>query len=211
MNYSDSELSTSRTDEESLVEAGVQLLPVIARALFSSISALGTEFGLTPAQVKVLLQLGTRRQMTVGEIAAALDCSMPAASELVDRLVDAGHLLRASDPADRRRVLIAATPASQQISAQLRELREAQVRYALDQLEPEERPIFLKSLQALVAGLAGAHWASSLAGCLGAPAGSGDRGTADPVSSADSASALPIRESRTAREPIHSRSLRGSS
>jgi DNA-binding MarR family transcriptional regulator len=78
---------------------------------------------------------------------------MPAASELVDRLVDAGHLVRASDPADRRRVLIAATPATEQISAHLRELREAQVRYALDQLEPEERPIFIKSLEALVAGL----------------------------------------------------------
>jgi DNA-binding MarR family transcriptional regulator len=210
MNYSDPELSISRTDEESLIEAGVQLLPVIARALFSSISALGTAFGLTPAQVKVLLQLGTRRQMTVGEIAAALDCSMPAASELVDRLVDAGHLLRASDPADRRRVLIAATPASQQISAHLRELREAQVRYALDQLEPAERPIFVKSLQALVAGLAETQGASSLASCLGAPAGSIDRSTSEPVSSADSASALPLRESRPTKEPNHPRSVRGS-
>ncbi|HEX2281775.1 MAG TPA: MarR family transcriptional regulator, partial [Thermomicrobiales bacterium] len=165
-----------------MIEAGVQLLPVIARALFSSISALGTTFGLTPAQVKVLLQLGTRRQMTVGEIATGLDCSMPAASELVDRLVDAGHLIRASDPADRRRVLIAATPASQQISADLRELREAQVRYALDQLEPEERPIFVKSLQALVAGLAGAQGASSLAGSPCAPSAVADRGSVDSVS-----------------------------
>ena len=210
MNYSDVEISTSRTDEESLVGAGIQLLPAIARALFSSISALGTAFGLTPAQVKVLLHLGTRQQMTVGEIAAALDCSMPAASELVDRLVDAGHLLRASDPADRRRVLIAATPASQQISAHLRELREAQVRYALDQLEPEERPIFVKSLQALVAGLAETQGTPSLAGCRGAPAANVDRSTADPVSSADSASAPPLRESRTTKESIHSGSLRGS-
>src|SRR5215210_183073 len=153
MNYSESELSSTRTDKEPLVGAGVRLLPVIAKALFSAISDLGNDFGLTPAQVKVLLQLGTRRQMTVGEIATALSCSMPAASELVDRLVDAGHLLRASDPADRRRVLVAPTPASQQISAHLRELREAQVRHALDQLEPEERPIFIKSLEALVAGL----------------------------------------------------------
>jgi DNA-binding MarR family transcriptional regulator len=152
MNYSDPEISSSRTDE-ALVQAGMQLLPVIAKALFSAISDLGNAFGLTPAQVKVLLQLGTRQQMTVGEIAAALSCSMPAASELVDRLVDAGHLLRASDPTDRRRVLIAATPASQQISVHLCELREAQVRYALDQLEPEERPTFIKSLEALVAGL----------------------------------------------------------
>jgi DNA-binding MarR family transcriptional regulator len=153
MNYSEPEISNNRTDEESLVQAGMQLLPVIAKALFSAISDLGNDFGLTPAQVKVLLQLGTHRQMTVGEIAAALSCSMPAASELVDRLVDAGHLLRASDPADRRRVLVAPTPASQRISAQLHELREAQVRCALDQLEPDERPTFIKSLEALVTGL----------------------------------------------------------
>src|SRR5215218_1088170 len=153
MNYSDTELSATRTNEEALVEAGVQLLPVIAKALFSAISGLGNAHGLTPAQVKVLLQLGTRRQMTVGEIASALDCSMPAASELVDRLVDAGHLLRASDPGDRRRVLIAATPASQRISDHLCEQRKAQVRYALDQLEPEERPTFIKSLEALITGL----------------------------------------------------------
>src|SRR5829696_8925058 len=157
MNYSGTEISTTRTDDEALVEAGVQLLPVIAKSLFSAISSLGNAFGLTPAQVKVLLQLSTRRQMTVGEIAAALDCSMPAASELVDRLVDAGHLLRASDPADRRRVLIAATPASRRISAKLCELRQAQVRYALDQLEPGERPTFVKSLEALIAGLAHAE------------------------------------------------------
>src|SRR5215217_4540046 len=180
MNYSDSELSSTRTDEEPLVQAGIQLLPVIARALFSAISDLGNDFGLTPAQVKVLLQLGTHQQMTVGEIAAALSCSMPAASELVDRLVDAGHLLRASDPADRRRVLIAATPASQRISAHLCELREAQVRYALDQLEPEERPTFVKALQALVAGLVRTQQVPLIDGCPGAPAGSIDRSPADP-------------------------------
>src|SRR5829696_3735432 len=153
MNYSGPEISNNRTDSERLVEAGTDLLPVIAKALFSAISNLGNAFGLTPAQVKVLLQLGTRQQMTVGEIAAALSCSMPAASELVDRLVDAGHLVRASDPTDRRRVLVTATPESERISFRLREIREAQVRYALDQLPPEDRPAFIRSLEALIAGL----------------------------------------------------------
>ena len=210
MNYSDTELSTTRTDLEALVEAGVQLLPVIAKALFSAISGLGHAHGLTPAQVKVLLQLGTRRQMTVGEIASALDCSMPAASELVDRLVDAGHLLRASDPSDRRRVLIAATPASQQISAHLCELREAQVRYALHQLEPEERPIFIKSLEALIAGLAHASDASLPDGCPGASPASVDRSLANPVLAADPALALQVPEGRVTKEPIRTALLRGS-
>ena len=210
MNYSDLELSTTRTDDEALIEAGVQLFPVIARALFSAISSLGNAFGLTPAQVKVLLQLGTRRQMTVGEIAAGLDCSMPAASELVDRLVDAGHLLRASDPADRRRVLIAATPDAQRISAQLRELREAQVRYALAQLEPEERPTFIKSLEALIAGLTHAQETPLLGGCDGAPAGSVDQAPANPVPLTDPAPAPQGLDGQLPSNPVHSRSLRGS-
>jgi DNA-binding MarR family transcriptional regulator len=210
MNYSDAELSTSQRDEEALIEAGVHMLPVIAKALFSSISGLGTAHGLTPAQVKVLLQLGRRRQMTVGEIAAALDCSMPAASELVDRLVDAGHLLRATDPADRRRVLVAATPASQRISAHLCELRQAQVRYALDQLAPEERPIFVKSLEALIAGLAHAGDASLRDECPGAPAASVDPSLANSVSAADPALAPQVHEDRLTKDPIRSASLRGS-
>ena len=210
MNYSDTELSPTRTDEGALVDAGVQLLPVISKALFSAISGLGNAHGLTPAQVKVLLQLGTRRQMTVGEIAGALDCSMPAASELVDRLVDAGHLLRASDPADRRRVLIAATPASQQISAHLCELREAQVRYALDQLEQEERPIFIKSLEALIAGLAHAQRTSSLAECSDPPAANFDISPAGPISPASPAPAPQVRKGQLNKDPGRSPSLRGS-
>ena len=210
MNYSGSEISTTRTDDEALVEAGVQLLPVIAKALFSAISSLGNAFGLTPAQVKVLLQLGTRRQMTVGEIATALDCSMPAASELVDRLVDAGHLHRASDPADRRRVLIAATPDSQRIGAHLRELREAQVRHALDQFAPEERPIFIKSLEALIAGLTHAQGDSLLDRCLGAPAGSVDGSSTSADSTADSAPAPQLSASQVTRRPLRSPTLRGS-
>src|SRR5215217_3907501 len=210
MNYSDSELSSTRTDEEPLVQAGIQLLPVIARALFSAISDLGNDFGLTPAQVKVLLQLGTHQQMTVGEIAAALSCSMPAASELVDRLVDAGHLLRASDPADRRRVLIAPTPASQRISAHLCELREAQVRCALDQLEPGERPTFVKSLEALIAGLAHAEDVPPLDMCPGAPPASVDPNPVNSGSATDPAITSQVREGRVTREPFRSPSLRGS-
>lgn len=131
----------------------MELLPLIAASLFAGISQLGQTYRLTPAQVKVLLHLGHRERMTVGEIAAALVVSMPAASELVDRLVEAGHLVRTADPNDRRRVLVAATPEARRIGAELRELRRAQLRHALDQLAPEERPAFARSLRALVTGL----------------------------------------------------------
>jgi DNA-binding MarR family transcriptional regulator len=153
MNYSESERSIRATDDEDLIEAGLELLPLIGASLFAGISHLGQTYRLTPAQVKVLLHLGHRERMTVGEIAAALAVSMPAVSELVDRLVDAGHLVRTADPNDRRRVLIAATPEARRIGAELRELRRAQLRHALDHLAPEERPVFVRALRALVAGL----------------------------------------------------------
>jgi DNA-binding MarR family transcriptional regulator len=209
MNYSDAEISTSRREDEPLVEAAVQLLPVLAKAFFSAITSLGNAYGLTPAQVKVLLHLGTHRQMTVGEIAAALPCSMPAASELVDRLVDAGHLVRASDPSDRRRVLVAATPDSERISSHLREIREAQVRHALNQLSPNDRPTFIRSLQALIAGLTHAEgtleteYQSTAAPCSD---------SSPVVASEHSASAPPdltLEQHHPARDTAGARSLQG--
>jgi DNA-binding MarR family transcriptional regulator len=153
MNHSASELFTIRTEDDALVEAAVELLPGIGKALYRALSDIGTAHGLTPAQVKVLLHLGAHGQMTMSEIAAGLASSLPAASELVDRLVEAGHLVRAADPSDRRRVLIDASPAAAHVAAELRELRRAQMHLALARLSPEERPVFVKSLQALVAAL----------------------------------------------------------
>jgi DNA-binding MarR family transcriptional regulator len=152
MNYSGSE-GLRKADEEDAIEAGLELLPLIGASLFAGITHLGQTYRLTPAQVRVMLHLGHRERMTVGEIATALGVSMPAASELVDRLVEAGHLVRTTDPNDRRRVFITATPEARRIGTQLRELRRAQLRQALDHLSPEERPAFVRALRALVAGL----------------------------------------------------------
>jgi DNA-binding MarR family transcriptional regulator len=153
MNYSENEYSGSRTDNDATIAAALELLPRIGPALFGSISRLAQAHRLTPAQMKVVLQVGTHGQMTIGDLADRLGVSMPSTSEIVDRLVDAGHLVRASDPADRRRVLIAATPEAREISKELDNVRRKQLQHALDQLTPAERPYFERSLQALLYGL----------------------------------------------------------
>jgi DNA-binding MarR family transcriptional regulator len=153
MNYSGIEHYGTRIDDEPLVEEGVALLPQLVPALFGSIQHVAQAHGLTMAQTKVVLQVATYGQMTIGEIACRLNVSMPAASEIVDRLVDAGHLVRASDPADRRRVLIDATPATARLAEELNNLRRAQLRVALGSLAPDERPLFVRSLRALISGL----------------------------------------------------------
>jgi DNA-binding MarR family transcriptional regulator len=154
-----------------LVEEGVALLPQLGPALFGTIQHVAQAHRLTLAQIKVVLQVATYGQMTISEIACRLSVSMPAASEIVDRLVDAGHLVRASDPADRRRVLIDATPATVRLAEEVNDLRRAQLRIALGSLAPVERPLFVRSLRALIVGLtsderiepADCHVASGLA------------------------------------------------
>ena len=153
MNDSVVELSSERSNLEALVEQCAALLPVFARAMNCAITELSQELEVTPAQVKVLLQLSRKEQMSVGEIADALYVSMPAASEIVDRLVETGHVSRASDPADRRRVIVSTTTESQQAIDRLVELRRSQVRKALVRLSPEERPIAARALEALIAEL----------------------------------------------------------
>jgi DNA-binding MarR family transcriptional regulator len=153
MNYSEVEYYGLRTEDEPLIEESVALLPQLGPALFGTIQHVAQAHGLTLAQIKVVLQVATYGQMTMSEIACRLSVSMPAASEIVDRLVDAGHLVRASDPADRRRVLIDATPATVRLAEEVNDLRRAQLRVALGSLAPAERPSFVRSLWALLSGL----------------------------------------------------------
>jgi len=153
MNDSVLEISSERSNLEGLVELCAALLPVLARAMHCAITELSQELEVTPAQVKVLLQLSRKEQISVGEIAEAIYVSMPAASEIVDRLVETGHVSRASDPSDRRRVMVSTTTESQRAMDRLVELRRSQVRKALLRLSPEERPVAARTLEALISEL----------------------------------------------------------
>ena len=89
----------------------------------------------------------------MGELAAGLGIGMPSASELVDRLESRGMVDRSVDPADRRRAIISLTEDSLEFALQIHDLHRAQVRTALERLEPGERPFFVKSLRALASAL----------------------------------------------------------
>ena len=63
----------------------------------------------TVAQVRTLLVLNRVGPCTLKTLAQALDVSGASASAMVDKLVEAGYVLRAQDPADRRRVTLQLT------------------------------------------------------------------------------------------------------
>jgi DNA-binding MarR family transcriptional regulator len=70
-------------------------------------------------QLRALFVVVKAGPISVGRLAELTAASLASASSLADRLVRSGHLERQSDPADRRRVLLAATPAGKEIAGRL--------------------------------------------------------------------------------------------
>jgi DNA-binding MarR family transcriptional regulator len=105
--------------------------------------------GLTMPQIVVLFSL-RRSDASISELAARLRMSLPATSQLVDRLVEAGHVDRSEDPADRRVKRIRIRPAGLQFLERLGELRSREIEGALAALGPETRALLTAALDAAV-------------------------------------------------------------
>lgn len=140
-------------EDEALIERALPLLPEIGKLLYVAVARHPGMAGVSLGQIKATGWLAIHGRRTVGEIAAGLGVSLPTASELVESLVVRGLAERGPNPADRRQVHVWLTPEAAALKRQLRALRSAQIRAALTRLAPEERPVFVRSLEALVAAL----------------------------------------------------------
>src|SRR5215471_18496050 len=124
---------------EELVERGLDLYRTALRALHELGAPAWYEVELSLAQLKALFTLVDAGSMPIGGVAARLKIGLPAASSLVDRLVDQGLVERREDPMDRRRTLAEPTAA-----------REA-LRAWLEQMEHDDLEALVRGLTAMVA------------------------------------------------------------
>ncbi len=76
---------------------------------------------LSVPQFRCLAFIARERAPTVGAVAAFIGVTMPTASTMIDRLVRAGAVSTAVDPADRRRSLLQVTETGR---ARLRRIRQ---------------------------------------------------------------------------------------
>ena len=74
--------------------------------------------GLSMPQVSILMQLHYRGACGLSEISERFDISGAAASQLVDKLVQSGHLMRTEDPSDRRAKLLDLSPKGHELIQQ---------------------------------------------------------------------------------------------
>ena len=137
-----------------LVEEIVELLPEIGRGLYATLMDDPEIHDLTLPQVKALIFLYNNGECSMTDLAMGLAVSLPSASELADRLADRSLIVRAADPADRRRVLISLTEPAVAYGRRIHDLRRTQARAALETMPEAERECFIRSLRALAAVLA---------------------------------------------------------
>lgn len=146
-------------DREKLVDEVLMLLPVLGRGIgrpspveIDALARRGVqEVELSPGHVQVLISLA-RGPVSIGRLAEAAGVSQPAASQLVDRLVEHGVVERHHDEADRRVVLVDYVPEMRQVARGIVESRRERLEEVMRTLEDREFRAFVKGLRVLVRG-----------------------------------------------------------
>jgi len=105
---------------------------------------------LTMGQFKAMTTVTMYGPQPVGELGRRLGLSEPAASLLVDKLVELGLAVRERDPRDGRRTLVTATPAAEELAARLREGRDEHALRWLGALTDDELDALTRGYRGLL-------------------------------------------------------------
>ena len=117
----------------------------------SAVTAL-LDIDLPPAQMRVLFVLAQQpAAVTVGKISEELHIGLPAASRLVERLIQVGVVTRSDDPADRRRTLVGLSPRGEAVSKRIAGVIQGRLRQVLSQLAENDLDALLHGLRAVEA------------------------------------------------------------
>ena len=122
---------------DGLIDDALQAQKRIVGAMHMAAGPLWLQLDLTMGQLKGLFTLADS-PMTIGQLAEALGSGKPAASILVERLVQLGLVERAEDPLDRRRTIARVTAQGEELAARLRQGGRDRFRGGLGQLDDDD-------------------------------------------------------------------------
>ena len=137
--------------DDDLVELGLELYRTATRALHEQGAPAWHQVELSVAQLKALFTLVDGGSVPIGGVASRLRIGLPAASSLVDRLVEQGLVERREDRMDRRRTLAQPTAEGEALSQRLRQGSREALRAWLEQMDSGDREALVRGLRALVA------------------------------------------------------------
>ena len=115
------------------------------------------ELELTYSQAQVLFYVESHPGCIMGEVAKAYDVTLPAITQIVDRLEQKGFVTRRSDPADRRVYPLDLTTEGKILVRELHTLQIEGLEPVLAKMSSRDRGHVLKGLEAFVRAAGGAH------------------------------------------------------
>jgi DNA-binding MarR family transcriptional regulator len=132
-------------------EAGVlsELLMRAARAQRSRWRDLLSPWDLAPSQARALRVLCDRHEARMSDLAEALRIAPRSATEVADGLEARGLVERATDPRDRRAVILRPTAAGRQISHDVDAARAADAQTFFSRLSAQDRAQLTRILRKL--------------------------------------------------------------
>jgi DNA-binding MarR family transcriptional regulator len=135
--------------EPDLVDRALDLYRDTVRALHLHAAPVWRELELSMAQVRALFALADGGPMPIGQVAVQLGIGMPAASSVVDRLVEQGLAVRRGDPQDRRRTLASPSERGAALAQHLRQGSRAALRGCLERMDRRRLESLVDGLEAL--------------------------------------------------------------
>jgi|SRR5579884_1554469 len=133
-----------------------QLIHEVGKLLFLCLSTMQETvmqswqgLNMTTAQLKVLLTLSMKGSAPISKLAHILNVSHPTASQLVDRLVQAGLAERVEDTTDRRITLACLTASGRELTQSLWQGRAGHLHDCLAQLDEQDLIALRQGLRAL--------------------------------------------------------------
>ncbi|MGS2643699.1 MarR family transcriptional regulator [Streptosporangium sp. LJ11] len=145
--------SRELSDLDPQVEGIITRMQALVRLLKRSKDAWLSEGGLKPWEFDVLHHLvaaGPPYRVTPSVLAGWLDTHPATLTNRLDRLEQAGYVDRVHDPGDRRRLLVALTPAGRAVWQERMDQGDLSERELLGPLDPGEREVLDDLLRRMV-------------------------------------------------------------
>jgi DNA-binding MarR family transcriptional regulator len=112
-------------------------------------TAAGSEAGLTPTRISVLLSVDRHGPIRIADLAELESLNPTMLSRAISKLVDDAALERVSDDRDRRAAWVNVTGAGHRLAERMRRERTDALNEALDGLDAEDRRVLEGALPAL--------------------------------------------------------------
>jgi len=140
-------MAAKETDAEDLprqVDAVMRASRVLVAVVAQSIAVV--EDTVSVLQLRVLVIIASRRALNLGEVAESLGVHPSNATRIVDKLVTAGFVHRADDPADRRYLVLSLTPQGHDIVQRVTGYRRSSIATVMENMRPSRRRTLASAL-----------------------------------------------------------------